>query len=58
MKRLRFLRKVKIGEVHLAIVTRTRKETRFLDGTSSRAEENAVVLRNRKKRLIGTRFFG
>ncbi len=58
IKRLRLLRKVKAGEVHLALLTRARKERRFLDGTSSRAEANVVLLRNRKKRVLGTRFFG
>lgn len=32
--------------------------TRFRDGTSSRSEVNAVILRNRKHRLLGTRLFG
>jgi large subunit ribosomal protein L14 len=58
VKRLRLLRKVKAGEIHLAVVTRTRKEVRFADGTSSRSEGNVVLLINRKKRLLGTRFFG
>jgi ribosomal protein L14 len=58
IKRLRFLRKVKTGEVHLALLTRASKETRYLDGTSSRSENNVVLLINRKKRVLGTRFFG
>ncbi len=58
VKRLRLIRKVKTGEVHLALLTRSRKEVRFSDGSHSRSEENAVVLRNRKKRVLGTRFFG
>jgi ribosomal protein L14 len=47
-----------MGQVHLALFIRSRKETRFLDGSSSRAEENAVILMNRKKRILGTRLFG
>lgn len=58
IKRLRLLRKVKVGEVHLALIARTRKETRYLDGTSSNSENNVALLRNRKKRVLGTRFFG
>ena len=58
VKRLRLQRKVKVGQIHLALLTRTKKECRFLDGSSSNAEYNSVVLMNRKKRLLGTRFFG
>ena len=58
VKRLRLLRKVKAGEVHLALLTRARKERSFLDGSRSQAEHNCVVLRNRKQRLLGTRLFG
>ncbi len=58
IKRLRLLRKVKVGQIHLALLTRTRKDTVYKDGTSSRCENNVVLLRNRKKRVLGTRFFG
>lgn len=58
IKRLRLLRKVKVGQIHLALITRTRKDTIYKDGTSSRCENNVVLLRNRKKRVLGTRFFG
>lgn len=58
IKRLRLQRKVKVGQIHLALVTRTKKEVVFLDGSSSSAKHNSVVLMNRKKRLLGTRFFG
>lgn len=58
VKRLRLLRKVKAGEVHFALLTRARKESRFLDGSSSRSEFNAALLRNQKRRVLGTRFFG
>lgn len=58
IKQLRLLRKVKVGEVHLALITRARKTQRFRDGTYSSAENNVVLLRNRKKRVLGTRFFG
>ncbi len=58
IKRLRLLRKVKAGQIHLALLTRTRKSTTFLDGSSSSSENNVVLLRNRKKRVLATRFFG
>ena len=60
VKRLRrtVARKVQLGEVHLALLARSRFPTRFLDGTSSRAENNSVLLINRKGRLLGTRIFG
>ncbi len=58
VKRLRLLRKVKVGEVHLALITRARKTQRFRDGTQSSVEGNVALLRNRKKRVLGTRFFG
>lgn len=58
VKKLRLLRKVKVGEIHLALITRARKIQLFRDGTSSSSERNVVLLRNRKKRVLGTRFFG
>ena len=60
VKRLRRTgaRKVQAGEVHLALLVRTRFPTRFIDGTSSRAEGNRVLLINRKGRILGTRLFG
>jgi large subunit ribosomal protein L14 len=58
VKRLRLVRKVKVGQVHMALLTRSRKENRFMDGSASRSENNVVLLLNRKKRVLGTRFFG
>lgn len=58
IKRLRLLRKVKVGQIHLALITRARKATQFRDGSSSRFADNSVLLINRKKRVLGTRFFG
>ena len=58
IKRLRLQRKVKVGQIHLGLITRTRKQTVFLDGTSSFCENNVILLINRKKRVLGTRFFG
>jgi large subunit ribosomal protein L14 len=58
IKRLRLLRKVKVGQIHLALITRSRKEIGFKDGSYSRFECNNALLINRKKRVLGTRFFG
>lgn len=58
VKRLRLVRKVRVGQIHLALCTRSRKKVNFMDGSSSSAKLNAVILLNRKKRVIGTRFFG
>ena len=58
VKKLRLVRKVRVGQIHLALFTRSRKEVRFLDGSSSTAETNAVILMNKKQRVLGTRFFG
>jgi len=58
IKSLRLIRKVRVGQVHLALITRARKENRFLDGSSSKAENNVVLIVNKKKRVIGTRVFG
>lgn len=58
IKSLRLIRKVRVGQIHLALITRARKETKFLDGTSSKAENNVVLIVNKKKRVIGTRVFG
>lgn len=58
VKRLRLLRKVKAGEVHLALVSRARFSSRFSDGSQSSSEQNSVILRNRKGRPLGTRLFG
>jgi large subunit ribosomal protein L14 len=58
VKKLRLVRKVKIGQIHLALITRTRKTVFFKDGTSSNAQKNIVLIRNRKKRILGTRIFG
>lgn len=58
IKQLRLIRKVRVGQIHLAVITRARKENRYLDGTSSQSENNVVLVLNKKKRIIGTRVFG
>jgi large subunit ribosomal protein L14 len=50
--------KVKKGEVHDAVVVRTRKAVRRPDGSAIRFDTNAAVLLTPKKEPIGTRIFG
>jgi large subunit ribosomal protein L14 len=49
---------VKKGEVHTAVVVRTRKGVRRPDGSLIRFDGNAAVLLNNKLEPIGTRIFG
>lgn len=58
IKKLRFIRKVQKGQVFLGLIAKTKKNDRFKDGSTTRFNKNAVILLNRKKRLVGTRIFG
>ena len=58
IKELKLIRKVKVGEIYLGIVARTRKEASFKDGSTSKFGSNSVILLNKKKRVLGTRLFG
>ena len=49
---------VKKGEVHRAVVVRTRKEINRKDGSLIRFDENAAVLLNSTGEPRGTRIFG
>lgn len=49
---------VKKGEVVKAVVVRTRRSARRVDGSYIRFDENAAVLINAQKEPIGTRVFG
>ncbi len=49
---------VKKGEVHRAVVVRTRKEVSRPDGSRIRFDENAAVLLNSAGEPRGTRIFG
>ena len=49
---------VKKGEVHRAVVVRTRKERKRKDGSYIRFDDNAAVLVNDNKEPKGTRVFG
>jgi len=50
--------KVKKGEVARALVVRTAKEFRRVDGSSIRFDDNAAVLLTNAGEPIGTRIFG
>ncbi|QQS11767.1 MAG: 50S ribosomal protein L14 [Rhodospirillales bacterium] len=50
--------KVKKGEVHRAVIVRTAKEMRRVDGSAIRFDHNAAVLINKQGEPIGTRIFG
>jgi large subunit ribosomal protein L14 len=50
--------KVKKGEVHKALIVRTSKEIRRVDGSSVRFDRNAAVLIDKEGEPIGTRIFG
>lgn len=49
---------IKKGSVVKAVVVRTKKETRRIDGSYIRFDQNAVVLITEKGEPIGTRIFG
>ena len=46
------------GEIHKAVVVRTRKEHKRKDGSYIRFDENAAVLIDNQKEPKGTRVFG
>ena len=50
--------KVKKGDVHQAVIVRTKKGVRRADGSVIRFDTNAVVLINKQREPIGTRIFG
>ena len=50
--------KVKKGDVHKAVIVRTRKEIKRLDGTSIKFDANAAVLVQPNGEPIRTRIFG
>ena len=50
--------KVRRGEVHRALIVRTKKEFMRPDGRYIRFDDNAAVLLNKKKELLATRVNG
>jgi large subunit ribosomal protein L14 len=49
---------VKKGDIRRAVVVRTRKEVRRVDGTYIRFDDNAAVIINDAGEPVGTRIFG
>ncbi len=50
--------RVKKGEMHRAVVVRTKKEIRRNDGSAIRFDNNAAVLISPQNEPVGTRVFG
>ena len=50
--------KVKKGTVHKAVIVRTRKELKRVDGSTIKFDSNAAVLINNQGEPVGTRIFG
>ena len=50
--------KVKKGEVLKAVIVRTKKEFKRIDGTTIRFDKNAAVLLDKQEEPIATRIFG
>lgn len=50
--------KVRQGDVRRAVIVRTRKPVRRPDGSYIRFDDNAAVLLNNKKEMLGTRIGG
>ena len=50
--------RVKKGDVHRAVIVRTKKDVRRPDGSVIRFDSNAAVLVNKNEEPIGTRIFG
>ena len=49
---------IKKGDIVNAVLVRTKKEIRRIDGTYIRFDENACVLLNEQDQPTGTRIFG
>ena len=50
--------KVKKGEIHKAVIVRTKSKVRRIDGSYIAFDDNAAVLINNQMEPIGTRIFG
>jgi large subunit ribosomal protein L14 len=57
IKQLRLVRKVRVGQIYLALITRTKKKVKFLDGTSSHCQNNVALLMNKKKTRYWNKIF-
>ena len=58
IRKLRLVRKVQVGEMYFGVIIRTSKESIYKDGSYSSFKSNALVLLNKKKRILSTRIFG
>lgn len=58
VQNLRLIKKIKKGDVVLALIIQTVKKSSFKDGSSNWFNNNNVLLLNKKKRLLSTRIFG
>lgn len=50
--------RVKKGDVHRAVIVRTKQQLRRADGSSIKFDTNAAVLINKQNEPIGSRIFG
>ena len=50
--------KVEKGKIFQAVIVRTKKEIRRVDGSYIRFDDNAAVLINKDNQPVGTRMFG
>ncbi len=50
--------RVKKGDIHRAVIVRTRKDIKRADGSAIRFDRNAAVLVTKQLEPIGTRIFG
>jgi large subunit ribosomal protein L14 len=51
-------KKVVKGEVCLALILRTKKESHNFEGSSIKFSTNSVILLTKTKKILGTRIFG
>lgn len=58
VRSIRFVRKVKTGQIYPAILIRSKKKEKNFDGSSSNFGSNSVVLLNQKKKILGNRILG
>ena len=57
-KKRRALSKVKKGEIHNALIVRTKTKKSYCFSDSFFSLENSVILLNKQQKFIGTRIFG
>lgn len=58
IRKLRLVRRVKIGQIFLGIVVRTKKWQKFKDGSASHFSKNCMILLTKKKQLFGNKITG